>query len=39
MDDYTWQKKIKERKTRSKRWFFLLFLAMALSLGTAAWPM
>ena len=37
MDDYTWQKKIKERKTRSKRWFFLLFLAMALSLGTVAW--
>ena len=37
MDDYTWQKKLKERQTRSKRWFFLLFLATALITGTTAW--
>lgn len=37
MDDYTWQKKLKERKTRSKRWFFLLFLTISLSLGTVVW--
>ena len=37
MDDYTWQKKLKERQSRSSRWQFLLFLCVAIALGTAAW--
>ena len=37
MDDYTWQKKLKERKSRSHRWQLLLFLCIAAAIGTAAW--
>ena len=37
MDDYTWQKKLKERRARSSRWFFLLFLLAAAAIGTGAW--
>ena len=37
MDDYTWQKKLKERQTRSHRWQLLLFLCVAIAIGTAAW--
>ena len=37
MDDYTWQKKLKERQTRSHRWQLLFFLCVAVALGTAAW--
>lgn len=37
MDDYTWQRKLRERKSKSSRWQLLLFLVLAVSIGTAAW--
>lgn len=37
MDDYTWQKKLRQRKVRQRRKLFLAFLFLAFFLGTAIW--
>ena len=37
MDDYTWQQKLQERRSKSTRWQLLLFIVTAISLGSAIW--
>lgn len=37
MDDYTWQKKLRQRQIRQRRRLFLIFLFGAAFLGTIVW--
>ena len=37
MDDYTWQRKLKERRKSASRWQLMLFLGLAAIIGTTAW--
>ena len=37
MDDYTWQKKLRQRRVRQHRHLFLGFLLLAAGIGTAVW--